>query len=80
MPEALAAEWLLTFRPSECGILVAGPFSGLSACPVTAAPRGGAETAAVVLAEGDLLVFAEMCIRVDVRGVLDLLLGHGQHD
>ena len=40
----------------------------------------GAEIAAVVLAESVLLAFADLRVRVDVRGVFDLVLRHGQHD
>src|SRR6185437_9788563 len=47
---------------------------------VIAGLRGGAESGAVVLTEGVLFAFAEARVRVDVRGVLDLVLGHGQHD
>jgi len=42
--------------------------------------HGGAESGAVVLAEGVLFAFADARVRVDVGGVLDLVLGHGQHD
>ena len=50
------------------------------AVPVTAGLPGGAEVAAVVLAEGVFLALADVRVLVDVRGVLDLVLGHGQHD
>src|SRR5215831_17352766 len=41
---------------------------------------GGAESAAVILAQRFLLAVAELLAAIDVRGVLDLVLGHGQHD
>jgi len=47
---------------------------------MTAGLPGGAELGAVVLTEGVLLAFADARIRIDVRSVLDLLLGHGQHN
>jgi hypothetical protein len=40
---------------------------------------GGAGVAAVILAQRFLLAVAEPLAAVDVRGVLDLVLGHGQH-
>src|SRR5207248_6350937 len=56
------------------------PFSGLLAFLVTAGRCGGAEVAAVVLAEGVLLALAELLVPVDIRGALDLVLGHGKYD
>src|SRR5215472_12247059 len=41
---------------------------------------GAAEVAAVVLAQRFLLAVAELLAAFDVRGVLDLVLGHGKHD
>src|SRR6266516_1835883 len=70
----------ITYRPSARSFLAAGLMPGLPACRLTAGPLGGAEIAAVVLAEGVLLAFADLRVRVDVRGVFDLVLGHGQHD
>src|SRR6185437_12451856 len=52
----------------------------LAGSSVIAGMHGGAESGAVVLAEGVLFAFADARVRVDVRGVLDLVLGHGQHD
>src|SRR5690242_8388527 len=40
----------------------------------------GAESAAVILAQLFLLAVAELLAAFDVRGPLDLVLGHGQHD
>src|SRR5690348_13418386 len=54
--------------------------SRLPAFRVTAGLPGGAKIAAVVLAQGVLLALADVRVLVDVRGVLDLILGHGQHD
>src|SRR5690348_5794144 len=54
--------------------------SRLPAFRVTAGLPGGAKIAAVVLAQGVLLALADVRVLVDVRGVLDLILGHGEHD
>jgi hypothetical protein len=41
---------------------------------------GGAKITAVVLRPGVVLAFADVRVGVDVRGVLDLIHGHGQYD
>src|SRR6266516_6427197 len=48
-------------------------------CLLPAGLLGGAESAAVILAQRFLLAVAELLAAFDVRGVLDLVLGHGQH-
>src|SRR5215831_18792688 len=49
-------------------------------CLLPAGLLGGAELATVILAQRFLLAVAEVLAAFDVRGVLDLVLGHGKHD
>lgn len=46
---------------------------------LSAGPLSGAALA-VILAQRFLLAVAELLATFDVRGVLDLVLGHGKHD
>src|SRR5690348_10665192 len=63
-----APEWMQRELPrAACFLLTAGLVAG-------------AESAAVMLAQRFLLAVAELLAAFDVRGVLDLVLGHGQHD
>jgi hypothetical protein len=58
----------------------AGLVSGLPALGIVARLPAGAKSGAVVLTEGVHFAVADARVRVDVRGVLNLILGHGQHD
>src|SRR5215469_3166820 len=49
-------------------------------CLLPAGLLGGAELAAVILAQRFLPTVAELLAAFDVTGVLDLVLGHGKHD
>src|SRR5579871_4102851 len=60
--------------------LLTGRLPGLPTCRLTTGLLGGVEVAAVVPTERALLAFADIRVWVDVRGVLDLILGHGQHN
>jgi len=70
----------ITCRLSTCAFLTADLVSCLLAFRMTPGLPGGAELGAVALAKSVLLAFADARIRVDVRSVLNLVLGHGKHD
>ena len=65
------------FHEESQQFLAAALVSRLRAFRVIAGLPCGAKITAVVPAEGVLLALADVRVGVDVRGVLDLILGHG---
>src|ERR1700746_128705 len=70
----------ITSAPAAGALTRQGGDDGNSARFAVSGLSGSAEVAAVILAEGVLLAVAEVGVPVDAVCVLDLVLGHGQHD
>jgi len=70
----------ITSAPGAAALTRQGGDDGNSARFAVSGLPGGAGAAAAVRAEGVLLAVADVRVPVDAGGVLDLVLGHGQHD
>src|SRR6185312_12144712 len=70
----------ITSAPGAASLTRQGGDDGRSARVAAYRLPDDAEIAAIVLAEGVLLAVADVRVPVDAGGVLDLVLGHGQHD